>query len=165
MLSSATQVFFKAVSKAARALNWLAGASLVFLMLLTICDVAGRAFGKPIRGTMELAGYAGGLAIGLAMPFTSWVRGHVYVDSFVMRLPQSAQRAVHIATRLLGASLFVVLGWNLFRVGLKLRNDGTVSQTLEMPFYPVLFGIGLASFIHAIVLLCDIAADRRGADE
>ena len=75
--------------------GWLqrvAGASLVFLMALTVLDVVLRAAGRPIPGVYELVGFAGALAIGLAMPATSWARGHVHVDSLLNRLPPGGRR-------------------------------------------------------------------------
>lgn len=157
--------FFAAVLKSTRVLQWAAGASLVFLMLLTITDVVLRRLGKPISGAYELVGFAGGLAIGLAMPFTSWVAGHVYVDAFLQRLPKRGRTAVRVATRLLAAALFAVLGWNLIRFGQDLHASGEVSLTLELPFYPLAFGLAAASYIQVIVLLCDMALCLRGDRE
>ncbi len=169
------------VLKSSRVLQWIAGASLVFLMVLTICDVllrtmfsaiphaAGfdflRSWIKPIPGTYELVGFAGGIAIGLAMPFTSWVRGHVFVDTFLTPLPKRVQMGIHITTRLMSAGLFLLLGWNLIRFGLDLRASGEVSLTLQLPFYPIAFGLALASFVQVVVLLCDIVISLRGGHE
>ena len=150
---------------AAKVLHAIAGASLVFVMLLTITDVVLRAFGRPILGAYELVGYAGGIAIGLAMPMTSWRRAHVYVDAFVLRLPAAARLVLHVATRLLGAGLFAVLAWNLVLLGLDLRRSGEVSPTLELEFYPVVFGLAAAAVLQAIVLLCQIAAPEGGENE
>lgn len=139
-----------------RFLHGIAGVSLVFLMLLTICDVVLRAFGHPIPGTYELVGFAGAIAIGFAMPFTSWVRGHVYVDFFLGRLPKKGRVAFHFVTRLLAVGLFGLLGYNLVKYGMDLRACGEVSPTLELPFYPAVFGLAVASFLQGVVLLCDI---------
>ncbi len=51
-------------------------------MLLTVADVVLRLLGRPIVGTYELVALGGAVAIGLSLPLTSWVRGHIYVDSF-----------------------------------------------------------------------------------
>ena len=80
--------FLDAVKGASSAFAAIAGAALCFLMLLTIADVALRILGRPIVGTYELVGLGGAIAIGLSLPLTSWVRGHIYVDSFVARLPR-----------------------------------------------------------------------------
>jgi TRAP-type C4-dicarboxylate transport system permease small subunit len=116
-----------------------------------------------VRGISRLLHWiAGALAIGLAIPFTSWVRGHVFVDTFLGRLPKGGRAAFHIATRLLAAGLFILLGWNLVRFGMDLRASGEVSPTLELHFYPVAFGFAAASFLQVVVLLCDIAKILRG---
>jgi TRAP-type C4-dicarboxylate transport system permease small subunit len=154
-----------AVLKVGNGMHIVAGASLVFLMLLTLVDVVLRACGKPIPGTYELVGYAGGIAIGLAMPVTSWRRGHVYVDTFLAWVPRAVRTAVHIGTRLVGAGLFAILAWNLVRLGLDLRASGEVSLTLELKYYPVAFGLAAASVVQAVVLLCHIELVRRGEYE
>lgn len=154
-----------AVLKVGNGMHIVAGVSLVFLMVLTLADVVLRACGAPILGTYELVGYAGGIAIGLAMPVTSWQRGHVYVDTFLAWLPRATRTAVHFGTRIVGACLFAVLAWNLVRLGLDLRASGEVSLTLELKYYPVVFGLAAASVLQAVVLLCHIDMVRRGEYE
>lgn len=148
-----------------RLLHGIAGISLIFLMALTIADVALRACHRPIPGVYELVGFAGALAIGLAMPLTSWNRGHVHVDSLLERLSPRGRQAMKIATRLAAIGLFLTLGFNLVRFGLDLRASGEVSPTLEMPFYPVVFLLAAAALVQAGVLLCDIAKVVRGTYE
>jgi TRAP-type C4-dicarboxylate transport system permease small subunit len=154
-----------AVLKVGNTIHIIAGVSLVLLMALTLLDVVLRSWGTPIPGTYELVGYAGGIAIGLAMPITSWRRGHVYVDTFLARAPRRLQMIVNVGTRLVGLSLFLVLAWNLVRLGLDLRASGEVSPTLELKYYPVVFGLGVASLLQAMVLLCQIEMIRRGEYE
>jgi TRAP-type C4-dicarboxylate transport system permease small subunit len=150
------------VRKTTRVLHGIGGVSLVFLMVLTVVDVVLRTCGRPVPGTYELVGFAGALAIGAALPYTSWVRGHVHVDSLVGRLPLTGRRVLHVSTRLLAIGLFVLLGWNLIRFGLDLRASGEVSPTLELRFYPVAFGLAAACFLQVLVLGCNIAAVFRG---
>lgn len=140
------------VRRTARVLHGIGGISLVLLMFLTVTDVVLRAFGRPVPGTYELVGFAGALAIGCALPFTSWIGGHVHVDSLICRLPTAGQTILQVITRLLGMGLFVLLGWNLVRFGLDLRASGEVSPTLELRFYPVAFGLAAACFLQVVVL-------------
>jgi TRAP-type C4-dicarboxylate transport system permease small subunit len=153
------------VQRLAQALHGIAGASLVFLMLLTIADVVLRACRTPIPGTYELVGFAGALAIGFSLPATSWVRGHVQVDFLLGRLAPSGRAVLHVFTRLLAAGLFALLGWNLVQFGLDLRASGEVSPTLELRYYPVAFGLAAASVLQAVVLLGDLARRSRGGYE
>ena len=153
--------FFDSVKGAASVLSVIAGAALVFLMLLTIADVGLRILGRPIVGTYELVGLAGAVAIGLSLPLTSWVRGHIYVDSFVARLPRVPRAVLNIATRLFVLALFLMIGWNLFKYAMDLRSAGEVTPTLRVPFFPVALGVGLSCFIECLVMVADIVKILR----
>ncbi len=149
----------------ARFLNVVAGISLTFLMFLTIGDVILRYFRKPIVGTYELVAFSGAVVIGFSLPFTSWMRGHVYVDFLILRFSQRARNVFNIITRVLVICLFLMIGWNLIVYGTDLRKSGEVSPTLHFPFYPVAYGIGICCFFQCLVLLCDILKIRGGKYE
>ncbi len=157
--------FLAAVKGAGSALAAIAGAALAALMLLTIADVALRILGRPIVGTYELVALGGAIAIGLSLPLTSWVRGHIYVDTFVARLPRLPRAILNIATRLLVLALFLVIGWNMLRYALDLRSAGEVTPTLRVPFFPVALGVGLSCFVQCLVTVADIVKILRGEYE
>ncbi len=148
--------FLDSVKGAGSVLAAIAGAALIFLMLLTIADVALRILGRPIVGTYELVGLGGAIAIGFSLPLTSWVRGHIYVDSFVARLPRVPRAVLAIATRLLVLALFFLLGWNLIKYAMDLRSAGEVTPTLRVPFFPVTLGVGVSCLIECLVMIADI---------
>ncbi len=52
--------------------------------------------------------------------------------------------------------LFLMIGWNLIKYGIDLRQSGEVSHTLTLPFYPVAYGLGISFFVQCLVLVCDI---------
>ncbi len=167
------------IERTSRFLNGIAAISLIILMFLTCADVALRAilsFGRwllahnmlltlgnmivghvrPIVGTYELVGFLGAVVIGFSIPLTSWLRGHIYVDFFIFRFPQKTRNAFNIATRCLSIFLFLMIGWNLFKYGMDLQRTGEVSLTLQIPFYPIVFGIGVCCFAQCFVLMGDI---------
>jgi TRAP-type C4-dicarboxylate transport system permease small subunit len=148
--------FLSKVNGLSRLLNLIAGISLSFLMLLTIADVILRYFRRPIVGTYELVAFSGAVVIGFSVPLTSWVRGHVYVDFLILRFSQKTRNIFNILTRCLVIWLFLMIGWNLIKYGMDLYKSGEVSVTLQMPFYPVAYGLGICCFIQCLVLLCDI---------
>ena len=145
--------------------NVVAGIVLTGMMLLTVADVILRSGGKPIVGSFELVAFCGAVVIGFSIPFTSWVRGHIYVDFFIQKLPQTARRIFHLATRCLGIGLFLMIGWNLVKMGMDLSKSGEVSPTLQMPFYPVVYGIGICCLIQCLVLIGDIGKILGGKYE
>jgi TRAP-type C4-dicarboxylate transport system permease small subunit len=137
-------------------LNIIAGISLTFLMLVTVLDVILRSFRTPIVGTYELVMFAGAVVIGFALPLTSWVRGHIFVDFFILRFSKTGRNIFNLTTRSLVTILFFLMGWNLIKFGIDLQKSGEVSLTLQMPFYPVAYGIGMCCFVQCLVMLCDI---------
>jgi TRAP-type C4-dicarboxylate transport system permease small subunit len=159
------ETFLKAVGAASRHLNMVAGVSITFMMLLTVADVILRSFRMPILGTYELVAFSGAMVVGFSLPFTSWAMGHIYVDSFVGKLPRRLKNAFNIGTRCLGVGLFFLIGWNLLRMGLDLYRSGEVSLTLKVPFYPVVLGVGLSCFLQCLVLISQIVKIAEGKYE
>jgi TRAP-type C4-dicarboxylate transport system permease small subunit len=156
--------FLDAVKGTSSALAAIAGVALAFLMLLTVADVGLRILGRPIVGTYELVALCGSIAIGLSLPLTSWVRGHIYVDSFVARLPRAPRAALAVLTRLLVLALFFLIGWNLLKYSLDLRSAGEVTPTLRLPFYPVTLGVGASCLIECLVMVADIVKILRNEE-
>ena len=148
--------FLSKVKDISRFLNLIAGISLSFLMFLTIFDVILRFFRKPIVGTYELVALAGAVVIGFSVPLTSWVRGHVYVDFLILKFSKKTRNILYILTRCLVIWLFLMIGWNLIKYGMDLHKSGEVSLTLQVPFYPVAYGLAICCFIQCIVIFCDI---------
>ena len=137
-------------------LNVIAGISLTFMMSLTVVDVILRSLRKPIVGTYELVAFSGAMVIGFSLPFTSWMRGHIYVDFIISRFSKKIRDVFNIVTRCMVIWLFLMIGWNLIKYGMDLQKSGEVSLTLQMPFYPVAYGIGVCCFIQCLVIGCDL---------
>ena len=148
--------FLKTINGISRFLNVIAGISLTFLMLLTIADVILRGFKSPVPGTFEMVAFAGAVVIGFSVPLTSWLRGHIFVDFFILKFSQKGRDIFNIATRCVVIMLFFLIGWNLIKYGMDLQKSGEVSLTLQMPFYPVAYGVGVCCFVQCLVLVCDI---------
>ena len=114
-------VFLNSVGRLSRFINVIAGIAITFIMLLTVLDVILRSFRRPIVGTYELVAFSGAVVIGFAIPLTSWMRGHIYVDFFTGKLPKTARSVFNVITRCLGIGLFFLIGWNLIKVGMDLQ--------------------------------------------
>jgi TRAP-type C4-dicarboxylate transport system permease small subunit len=135
----------------------VAGVALVFMMSLTTFDVILRgAFNRPIIGTYELVALTGGVVVGFALPVTSWVRGQIFVDFFYQRFNKVGQNVFNVTTRVMGIILFFFIGWNLMKLASDMVKSGEVTITLQLPFYPVAYGIGVACFVQCVVLLGDL---------
>jgi TRAP-type C4-dicarboxylate transport system permease small subunit len=151
------------VGTVAKVLNGIAGVSLLFLMLLTVADVFLRLFGRPILGTYELVSFTGILVFGLALPFTSWARQHIYVDFFIGAFPARVRDIFNVATRIIVMALIFWIGWNVMKYGVGLHSSGEVSASLRMPFYPFAYVLGACCMIECLVLVCDIIKIVKGS--
>jgi TRAP-type C4-dicarboxylate transport system permease small subunit len=148
---------FASVTRFSRILNWVAGALLVIMMLLTVMDVALRYFGRGIVGTYELTSFAGALVVGFAIAKTSIDKAHVNVDILTAVIGRHWQIVMLICAKLIGFLMFVLLAWALFCKGNEIYDTGEVSMTLHVPFYPVAYGLSLCSLLESLVLLLDMA--------
>jgi TRAP-type C4-dicarboxylate transport system permease small subunit len=157
--------FLSGVEKISKFLNVIAGISLTFLMLLTIADVILRQFRMPVVGTYELVAFSGAVVIGFSMPLTSYIRQHIFVDFFILKFSQKVRNIFNTATRGLVMGLFLLVGWNMFKYARDLQKSGEVSLTLQMPFYPVAYGVGVCCFILCLVFVCDIIKIFKGEYE
>jgi TRAP-type C4-dicarboxylate transport system permease small subunit len=138
----------------------IAGIALVGIVFLTVTDVFLRLFKIPIEGTYEIVSLLGAVVIGFAVPQTTIERGHVLMDFFTGRLSFGGQRVLHLVTRLLACLTFLIIGWNLFKLGNDLMSTGQVSLTLKFPEYPVAYGIAFCCLLECLVLLSDLIKEK-----
>lgn len=148
-----------------RLMEVIAGIALVFMMSLTTCDVILRAFGRPIIGTYEMVAFTGGVVIGFATPITSWVRGQIFVDFFYQKFPKFWQNILNFATRILVLLLFSFAAFNLWKMASDMVRSGEVSLTLQLPFYPIAYGMGFAFVVQCLVVICDLMKIAGGEYE
>ncbi len=104
-----------------RVLHFLAGVALVFIVVLTTADVVLRAFKRPILGTYEIVTFTGAVVILFALPLSSWIRSHIYVDFFILKFPRRVQNAFHVVTRCMAIFLFFLFGWNILKYAADLQ--------------------------------------------
>jgi len=142
--------------KISRLMNVISYVSLTFIMLLTVSDVVLRSLKHPIIGTFEIVGMAGAVVIGFGMPLTSWLRGLIYVDFVIQRFPRWGRNFMNILTRAICIIIFIVIGYNLCGYAMDLLVSGEVTPTRQIPFYPIVYGLGIACFVQCLVLIADI---------
>ena len=155
----------------AKILYWVAGTAIISMMLLTCADVILRlgvtAYHQyhwwflspfsPIPGTYELVCFLGAVAVSFAMAHTSVERGHVAVSIIVNLLPKKIQAIIETITTIFGLILFSLLSCQSVLYANDLKARGEVSLTLELPFYPFVYGISFAAAAVCLVLLVDLS--------
>lgn len=149
MGKSGLQRFDQSLTRIARGFNWVAGAAVIAMMVLTCLDVGLRFFRRPIPGTYEVVGMLGAVFVAFSLAETSLKRGHIAVDFLVRKLSPTWQAAIDALNAAVCACLFSLISWQSLRYAHDLRTSGEVSMTLQLPLYP---------FVHAIALGCGLLA-------
>ncbi len=144
-----------------RSMFAIAGVALVASMALTVSDVILRAFQRPIVGAYELVGLLGAIVVGFAIPETSRSNGHVIMDFLPSVLSGGWRRLLRIITRMIGILLFLMISVNLWSMGTDFRINGEVTPTLQLPMYPVAWGLSVCCLIECFTLFNDILETRE----
>lgn len=168
-------VLGKSSKSLAKAMYWIAGIAIVCMMLLTCADVLLRLCVtiyhktnwefltplKPIPGTYELVCFMGSTAVSFAMAHTSVEKGHVAVSFIVALFSERFQAVIETITTCFGLFFFILLAWQSVGYAADLREMGEVSLTLQLPFYPFVYGVAFSAFAVCLVLLSDLAKSVR----
>ena len=137
-------------------LNFIAGVALTFMMLLTVADVFSRAGGRPMIGAYEIVALTMGIVIGFGIPQASLERGHVYMEFLLAKFSKTGKNVMNTFTRVLCLILFAFIGYNLFHVAAGFQASGEVSPTIQLPFYPLAYGIAVCCLLECCVFIFDI---------
>jgi len=159
------ETLFRILVKVSKILSLIGGAALTFMMFLTVADVVLRAGGHPILGTYELVSLSLAIVIGFSIPKVSLERGHVFMEILLEKLSKRDRAIMNTFTRVLGAVLFGIIAYNLLLIGKEYHMSGEVSSTLKIPFYPVVYFVGICCFVECLVFLSDILKVWRGEYE
>jgi TRAP-type transport system small permease protein len=143
-------------------MHGIGGVALVSMMFFTVTDVALRYLGKPIMGSNDVIGIIGLLAIAFAIPQTTRLGAHIYVDALVDKMSAGTRRVVGIITRLLSMGLFILLFSGAIMKGWEFMGKGEVSQTLHISLCWVIFAFAFCSLIQATVIIADVVKLIKG---
>jgi len=151
--------FWKALQWISDGLRTFGLACLVGMMMLTCVDVIGRKFGHPVFGSVELVGFMATLAVALALPYTHQARAHIGVEVFVQILSDRTRTIIELCTHILSLGLFAIVTWQMFLYAKTIRASGTVSMSLELPEYIIIYTVSACFLIFSLVIVKDIAAN------
>jgi len=144
-----------------KGMDCVAGASLVLIMLITSTDVVVRYLGHPIPGAYDMVMFGGALVIGFAIPRTSLDRTHIVVDIVTEKL-RHGRVLLQLITRVLALALFLLLGWNLTKLGASFSRTGDGTLTIGLPLYPIAYALGFCAFAQCLVLVGDMVRVIHG---
>lgn len=160
-LRRAFQFYATGVRWLTMALSFFAGAGILFMVGIICVDVVLRKFGSPLKGTFDLVRIAGALTLACALPYTTAVKGHVAIEYFFLKLNRPGRVMVDSIARLIVIALFLFLAWESFVYGRMLLRSGTVTSTLQLPFYWVSYVISFCCLVVVLVKIHNLLNPGR----
>lgn len=154
----------RGIKKTASAFNMLGALAILAMMLLICTDVILRMFRMPIPGTYEVVGFLGALFVSFSLAQTSRDKGHIAVDFLMRKLPATVQFVVYSINELVSSVLFSLITWQMFVYADRLRQSGEVSMTLQIPIFPIYYGIAAGCGLLSVWLIFSFVKSILGVN-
>ncbi len=131
----------------------VAGTALLLLVLLATGNVTMRLFGIPFAGTYEIVAFLGALVTAGALAHTQRRKDHIMVDILTDRFPPLLKRVLDAVSDGLSAGLFGIASWQVYEWGNMLKENGELSETLQLKFYPFVYATAAGFALLTLVLV------------
>jgi TRAP-type C4-dicarboxylate transport system permease small subunit len=111
-----------------------------------------RFFGQAVPGFYEIAGFLCAAGVGLGLGYCQLQKGHIIADFVTNAFPKKVNRALDVIGSAVSALLFAVFAWRTLIYGLSLGSNGELSETLKIPYYPVILLVAVGLALQAFAL-------------
>ena len=148
--------FERVIQSLSRILSWVAGASLLVMMLITVANIIVRPIYRPILGTPEIVEYGLVLVVCFGLACTAIARENVSVELLVSRFPKRAQAAIESMTCLLSMGTMAVIAWQSAVFGWEQQMIDERSPILLFPLFPLRYALVFGCIVLCLVLLLDL---------
>lgn len=139
-----------------RLLLVLAGTALLAMMLLVVTNIAMRQFASSFGGTTEVVGWLTAVVVSFSLAYAQATKAHIELDMLVARMPQGLQRLVQTLVALASLLFFAMVAFKLWEYGILAMQRGTVSQSLRLVVYPIIYMVAFGFTAFCLVLLVDV---------
>ena len=133
----------------------VAAAALFGLMCVTVVDVTGRKFDRPLAGGLELTEILMVGVIFAALPLVSWRGEHVVFDTLDAYTSDTIKRWQGRIVHLLSAATFLLTAHIMMIKAARFTDYGDATEHFRLPIAPVAqfmaFSLALAALLHLIL--------------
>ncbi|MGD9161427.1 MAG: TRAP transporter small permease [Desulfobacteraceae bacterium] len=137
-------------------LAYIGALSLFLMMCLTIADVVGRFFNRPILGAFELTEFMVLVLIFSFLAYAQSHKAHINVDLFMMFFPGKLKNIIELFNHVACLAIMVLITWTGFENAVEIMEAGESSPNLALPNYPFVFFLVIGCAIMCIEFIRDI---------
>lgn len=139
-----------------RLLLGIAGAALLAMVFLVVGNIVMRQLASSFGGTAELVGWLTAVVVSLSLAYAQLTKAHVALDILAERFPMRLQHLLQALVAVMSLLFFAMVAWKLWGYGYSAMQRGSLSPTLRLAFYPVVYLVALGFSAFCLVLLADV---------
>lgn len=139
-----------------RLLLALAGGALLATVFLVVANIIMRQFASSFGGTTEVVGWLTAVVVAFSLAYAQATKAHIELDMLVARMPQRLQRFVQTLVAVASLLFFAMVAFKLWEYGILAMQRGTVSQSLRLAIYPIIYMVAFGFTAFCLVLLVDV---------
>ena len=143
--------FFSFIRRMITVFAYLAGGSILAMMLITVVDVILRIFGVGLSGVYDLVRALGVISVACALPYVTAVKGHIAIEYLYHKCNRIGRIILDTFFRISSVLIFGSLAIETFKHGLHLFKSGEVFATLGMPVFWIPLVISLNCILMILV--------------
>ena len=145
-----------------RVLGGLVALTLLFIVLLTCVDVAGRyVFTKPVPWALEVTELVMGALIFTSLPLVTLRQEQVTVDLFVQFIPRFVKPVMHILVNAVSCACLAVISWRLWIKAGQMLNNGEFTAVLQAKVWPLVYYMSFQAAVTAFMLFLIMLSRAR----
>lgn len=146
-------------------LGWLAGASLLVMVLLVVGNAVSRVVYVPFVGATEVVGWLSAITTAFALGFTQLQKGYVEIDALMERFPKRIQHFVKFLMDLISLSFFTMVSVKMLEYGAVVAKNGNLSETMGIPYYHLIYLVAVGFIGLSVALFVDLLRQLAGGVE
>jgi len=128
---------------------------LLLTMSMAVLNMVLRPMGRPLSGSFELLGFGSALIAALGLGYSQDEKSHISVDLLFRHLSPGLQRLLE-GTGLAACALFFAMAfYRIMGLAHTMYSTGEVSETLRIPYYPVVAVVAVGFLALSVTLIKD----------
>jgi TRAP-type C4-dicarboxylate transport system permease small subunit len=152
-VQKAARVTESVLTTICRVMNILGIVVLMGMVALTVIDVIGRYFKRPIIGSTEITEFMMVVIVFLCLGWVAIKGKMVSVDLFTMRLSAKTNAILNSITLSIGLVVVVLIAWQSILATLETQKDKVNTMILHIPAFPFMWVLSVGFCLLALVML------------
>lgn len=148
-----TNMYRRFVHRLALILRFISALAIMAMLFVSCADIFLRFLGMPLYGVYDIVSFLGAIAVSFAIAQTSAENAHVAVSLLVSKFPERIRACNRAVVNFLLFVFFIAIAWQSYVYASDLRASGEISPTIQLPYYPIVYGIAFAAVAVCLVLL------------